>query len=340
MEREHNSSARPRIITKTSLGILICRIGKIGRPEAALVHKRYTYSYAEFVYGRYSRHSVRSVEALFDQMTVDELLDIWSLNFSQMWYRMWLAAEKKELFNKKQAKFQTAWLKDDGGATLRRMVSQARPSGALLWEPPKGKPLTPSESGVLTAVREVREEARIAKRDYRLIPGLRRQVSYVHMGVRYITLFYVALANPWLARQEILGRAGGGALGSIEQLSEVSEVRWMDIEMMRIIEGPEKRLSKLLGPIFGLVKKFVQGKWGDRMHNPLAEADIGKLLAKYAQPTRDAEEGWHVVKSRSRKIAGKSAPNRRPRKWNRKDKSPEPITEWNTKEGRIIMHAH
>lgn len=259
-------------------------------------------------------------------MTVDELLDIWSLNFSQMWYRMWLAAEKKELFNKKQAKFQTAWLKDDGGGTLRRMVSQARPTGTLLWEPPKGKPLTPSESGVLTAVREVREEARIAKRDYRLIPGLRRQVSYVHMGVRYVTLFYVAIANPWLARQEILGRAGGGALGSIEQLSEVSEVRWMDIEMIRLIEGAEKRLSKLLNPIFGLVKKFVHGKWGDRSHNPLAEADIGKLLAKYAQPVCDAGDEWHLVKGRSKRNARKATTRHRPRKRNQKAEPLEPAS--------------
>src|ERR1700678_1713015 len=166
---EKNIERRGKSVTKVSVGILMCRISpKTRRAEVAMVHKRYTYEFNEFVHGRYSRHHLRTVTNLLEKMTVEELLDIWALNFDQIWYRIWQTADKKELYNKKVSKFHTSFIKDDDGKLLRQLVKQARGSGALLWEPPGGKHSTPKESDIMCAVREMFEEVRAEKRDYRL----------------------------------------------------------------------------------------------------------------------------------------------------------------------------
>ena len=82
------------IPTKTSVGIILCRKNEnTRRPEVLLVHKRYTYAFAEFVHGRYQRGprptaavgpGTSFVTELLDCMSREELLDIYSLNFSQM----------------------------------------------------------------------------------------------------------------------------------------------------------------------------------------------------------------------------------------------------------------
>ena len=110
-----------RLPSKTSVGVILCRKNaETRRPEALLVHKRYTYAFAEFVHGRYSRgarpgaprapHAPGPVAALLDEMSREELLDVYSLSFEQMWYRIWLTHDNRDLFNKKNARFQSAFM--------------------------------------------------------------------------------------------------------------------------------------------------------------------------------------------------------------------------------------
>lgn len=255
-----------RLPTKTSIGIILCRVNVAsGRPEVLLVHKRYTYAFAEFVHGRFSRGragpaaTMRSVAALLDQMTTEELLDVWSLDFEQMWYRIWLSREKRDLYNKKYVKFQSTFMRDDGGESLRRAVQQARSRGVLLWEVPKGRRTNPREPDILCGVREVREESGIDKSEYRILPGVKRRVSYVSSGTRYVCIYYVAIANPRLAACDLgsgrcPGDPGRPILREIHHMGEVSEVRWHDIERVRLIDSPDSRLESLVGPAFRLMK--------------------------------------------------------------------------------------
>ena len=214
---------------KASVGVLLCRRSPAtGRPEAVLVHKRYTYAFSEFVHGRYSRKNPRAAPALLAQMTVDELLDVYSLDFELMWHRIWLWSEKREQYLKKLAKFQANFLRADGGAALRAAARAAPGQGALLWEFPKGRP-NGCESEVMCALRELAEEAGVAKKDYRLLPDVRRRVTFVAQGVRYVQTYYVAVAN---ARFAAAGGPNGGlergqgALRDLASIGETNAARW------------------------------------------------------------------------------------------------------------------
>jgi 8-oxo-dGTP pyrophosphatase MutT (NUDIX family) len=257
---EARRGRKPRLHTKVSFGVILTRINAASRrPEAILVRGRYSYEYAEFVHGRYSRKNVRAVGALLDAMSVNERLDIYSLDFAQMWYRVWLTTERRELFNKKLAKFQTAWMRDDSGECLRRLIQASRTApgggaqrgGGARWEFPKGKRQSNREPDLNCAIREFAEEAGIAKRDYQLLPEFKRRVSYVHMGVRYVNVYYAAVARRDL-RLFLDFRV-------LDQVAEVSEVRWMDIEQIRLIDTPARRLEKTVAPAFKYVKRHVRG---------------------------------------------------------------------------------
>ncbi len=259
---------------KTSLGVILCRKNpKTRRLQVLLVHKRYTYAFSEFVHGRYTRGRIstpggaahRSVSALLDRMTQEELIDLWSLDFGQMWYRIWLTRDNKELYNKKHAKFQTAFMREDGGAALRRLISQARANGVLLWEVPKGRRLGAREPDILCAVRELREEAGVDKREYHIIPEAKRRAVYTSAGTRYVCVYYVAVANPHLSASSAEGHPSSRhALRAVNQMAETSETRWFDIEQIRVLgelgADDSGHLEALVGPAFRLVKKHLRGR--------------------------------------------------------------------------------
>src|SRR3989344_1481815 len=93
---------------KISIGIACCRInGNI--PEILLICKRCTYYYVEFVHGRYRDDIINNNSQLinlFNGMTVEEKIDILSLNFSQIWYRVWLDTAKKRTYFIAKTKFE------------------------------------------------------------------------------------------------------------------------------------------------------------------------------------------------------------------------------------------
>lgn len=247
--------------TKHSCGVILCRKGASGRPEVLLVRKRYTYAYAEFVHGRYSAGrgaaAARAVAPLLAQMTEEEIFDIWSLNYAQMWYRIWVSYDATEVYLKKAARFRAAFIDLDGGAALREALRRAPGRGALLWEVPKGRHLSAREASLICAVRELREETGVGVRDYALLPGVERRVAYVSDGVRYSVQYYGAIAHAHCAaapprlpvRSEPRAR------------SEVSGARWFDVEQIRAVDAGAGRLEALVRPVFEQARRYWSGRW-------------------------------------------------------------------------------
>lgn len=247
--------APARLRTKISFGVIVTRTNAATRrPEAVLVRGRYTDEFSEFVHGHYARRNVRAVAALLDAMSVNERLDVYSLNFGQMWYRVWLTAGRPDLYHQKFAKFQGDWMRDDGGDALRGLVRGSRAAarfGEPRWEFPKGRRRSDREADLNCAIRETAEETGIVKRDYRILPGFRRRVSHVHMGVRYVNVYYAAVAR----------RDLDVALDfrDLARAAEVAETRWLDIEQIRLLDSPDRRLESTVAPVFRFVRRRARG---------------------------------------------------------------------------------
>lgn len=250
------------ISVKKSYGIILCKINTIThKPEVLLVHKRYTYAYSMFIHGKYSKTniwpktSVSMITNLLNQMTLEELLDIWSLDFKQMWYRIWLDNCNTELYKKKSTKFYMSFIKQDNGILLRNTIQQIKNYNTLNWEVPKGRPMDSQESNIICAIREVKEETGLNKCDYTILPNVKRYVNYISLGTRYICTYYIAIVNPSIKFYN------NSILKDMNNVSEVSETKWFDIDRIRLTDDYKKHLEILISPAFKLVKKYMNGKW-------------------------------------------------------------------------------
>lgn len=231
-----------------SCGIACCRVNPAGQYEVLMVNKRNTYAFIDFVCGKYN--GLREAQRLFARTTMDEKLDIASMNFDQMWYRAWLTdshSERSAHFERCRNKFYATFIcphrtryagiirnweyKRDA---LRLMLDRA-PSVTRIWEIPKGR-LRGPESDVECAVREFGEETGIKKTAYRIIPGWTRKNEITDCGARYTSQYFLATAT-----ENIVPRVG---LLTDSQISEIVDIRWVSAELAMHLPGCEA--SRLL----------------------------------------------------------------------------------------------
>lgn len=232
---------------RKSLGVACCRFND-NRPEILLVCKRYTYAYNMFVHGKYNSSDSSALITLFSGMTIDEKHDLLSLNFMQIWYRIWLnSSQKTANYFIAKNKYESTFVVDNG-VRLRRLISKATHSNKV-WEIPKGRKKNKIEADIHCAVREFQEETGLSKKTYKIFPDATRSYSYIDGGTRYTNVYFLAFA-----KHNIEPRID---FSLQDQVEEVSDIRWMDIEDIRRVDET-KRLEKFVRPIFNFMKKHAK----------------------------------------------------------------------------------
>lgn len=257
MGRRGRRGERDGLAFRQSYGvILVRRAAETDRPEVLLVRRRATNEFAAFVMGHYDAHDrVSRTRGLLRRMTADEKVDVMSLDFDRMWYRLRLSAGREEPYAKKYGKYFNTWIAGDGGAGLRRLVAAGpgeTSAEANLWEFPKGRKASPRETDMGCALRELKEETGVGGAHVALVPFARRRTAFVDDGVRYAYDFFVAGATRG-ARPRL-------DLGDPRQLAEVSDVRWMDLDAVRLVDtrgqlaGPARAAARI-------VRRHERGRW-------------------------------------------------------------------------------
>lgn len=230
-----------------SYGVICCRKNtNTGRIEALLVSKRYTYEFFEFVLCKVfaigKKIPADRVINMLCKMTLDEKLDILSLNFDQMWYRICGNGSKNTTYYRAKAKFEQIFL-SDGGSWITSMISKST-NADRIWEIPKGRRNT-QEPEINCAVREFYEETNIEKKYYRLLPNIKRSYTFEDAGVLYTFVYYVGVT-----RRVIQPRIN---MKNKHQLIEINNIKWMDLDTIDAMDSGN-RLRKFLQPIFKTVK--------------------------------------------------------------------------------------
>jgi len=231
-------------LDKSSLGIACCRYNK-DKLEILLVCKRFTYSYNMFVHGKYSGNNMELIK-LFNGMTVEEKLDICSLNFTQIWYRVWLNFKISiSTYTFSKSKFEKNFLMD-GGVKLRSLINKSS-NAQKIWEIPKGHKKNKTEIDIHCAIREFYEETGISKKNYKLFLNSRMQFSYIDDGIKYNNTYFIAFTQ-----KKIIPKID---FSLQEQVDEISDIRWMNIEDVRYVDQ-QKHLVNNVRTIFNYIKKY------------------------------------------------------------------------------------
>lgn len=234
-----------RLKKRESLGIACCRI-KNNKPEILLIKKRFTYAFHSFCHGLYDSNSDEKLLSLFNNMTVDEKLDILSMSFNQIWYKVWLNdAPNKQVEIASKNKFEKTFTNDEKKRKRLRKLINRSSSIDRIWEIPKGRKNNIDEPNIHCAIREFKEETGINKKQYKIIPRALKRYSFVDSNVRYIMKYYIAIA-----KHDIKPKVD---FNNQKQLDEISNIKWFTIDEIKLLNN--KQLTNNIKSILNFVKK-------------------------------------------------------------------------------------
>jgi len=245
-----------RVPVKKSYGVACFRYNnKTKQAEVLMIHKRTTFSFVEFALGRYKRKDDNRLLYLFNRMSSEEKLDIWSLDFGKIWYRIWLidpdsiytldnlklSKEKYEKYTYCKRYFQSNFVKDKG-EKIRELLTRSTTTETL-WELPKGRFSFPQEKPLNCAVREFEEETGISSLEYEMLESEPYICSIQNGKIRYLNHYYLALLNsdsryhsPYSLKLDY---------NNPQQITEVIGMQWMDLGKIRTIDVTNQFASLL-----------------------------------------------------------------------------------------------
>jgi 8-oxo-dGTP pyrophosphatase MutT (NUDIX family) len=262
---------------KTSYGIALCRYNasKNNQPEILLIKKRYTYCYFSFVFGHYKKYNNKHLQYLFNNMSFGEKVDILSMKFSNIWYRLWLSDPEKthtvgeykspndeiqmknlKCYFRKKNKFDAIFLRD-GGKRLRRLINNSSNS-VTPWEIPKGGK-NANETDVDCAKREFEEETRLTADKYNIlwnetpIISSHKDGDTIYRFVYYIATFIIGAR--WHPKVKF---------DTSQQLSELEQVQWVshpELNFLNLSEKSKNQLLRLFHRIISTYKKNIKNKY-------------------------------------------------------------------------------
>jgi 8-oxo-dGTP pyrophosphatase MutT (NUDIX family) len=257
---------------KTSYGIALCRYNKNNNnnPEILLIKKRYTYYYCNFILGHYKKYNNKQLQFLFGNMTFAEKLDILSMNFNNMWYRLWLFDPEKnyeintavkhtdyagndtsrnlKCYFRKKNKFENIFVRD-GGRRLKKLIDGSTNSVAP-WEIPKGgKNL--DETDLDCAKREFEEETGIYSDKYLILWDIKPViVSHKDGDTIYKSVYFLATFNPNSTWQPKV------RFDTSKQLTELEQVQWISLNEINFLNLNEKSKIRILTTFKKIIYKF------------------------------------------------------------------------------------
>jgi 8-oxo-dGTP pyrophosphatase MutT (NUDIX family) len=268
--------------TRKSVGLACCRfIGKSNKLEILLVKKRYTYSFAMFVFGKYAKRDDVELKKLFNGMTVQEKIDIMSLRFDLLWYKIWLefptsrntephvfdvssvdAIDKswKYMYKHKaminnvpvgKSHTKTAfYIKKknkfesaflEDEGVRLRKLINGSSNTRLMWEIPKGR-RNPHETKLDCAIREFEEETSISVDKYSIIFNIRPVTeSFVSNNTVYINNYYIAYSRG--IDDPCVD------FKSNSQLTEGGDIKWVTVDEVQYLDRTG-RLKKMVKIVF------------------------------------------------------------------------------------------
>jgi ADP-ribose pyrophosphatase YjhB (NUDIX family) len=197
--------------------------------EILLIRRRLTYAFTDFVKGIYEPDILTQL----NKMTVDERIDVGSLNFGAMWYKLYQQTpnsysptrrDHDNNYYRCQSIFNNKFMTDKGAMLLKllEMTYYEKRQVSLMWEMPKGYS-TFGETAIQCAVREFMEETQMHRDSFRLIPGEMKIHSYQADNNKiYSTTYFTAICSD-------------GSEPSITMCNskEVSAIAWMSLAKIK-----------------------------------------------------------------------------------------------------------
>lgn len=255
------------IHTKKSYGIICFRKNENKQDEILMIKKSITYSFSEFVNGKYSKAPLYvEMMKLLNNMSYYEKIDILSLNFDIMWYRVYgdfynnpFAARNKisnrqyNFYIKAKNKFEMTFLHDKG-SYLYYLISKSDNSESV-WEIPKGHK-DENETDLEASIREFKEETNVDSSMYKIHCHIKPFIdNYIDNNINYRNTYYYAtiLDNTFVPKYKF----------TPSQLFELSDIKWINITNIKTqfhlsTNSHQLRINNALQLMIKKYKKYIK----------------------------------------------------------------------------------
>jgi len=266
---------------KRSFGLACCRFNlEKKKMEILMIKKRYTFYFVEFILGHYFVNDATRLLYLFNRMSAEEKSELESLNFSRMWYRVWLKdfsdptqyqSKEYQNFCRCNNKFERSFLRDHG-KRLKSLLNASTNQDSM-WEIPKGRKNNPQEPDLNCAQRETFEEVGIDVNNYTMLPELKTfNIEYTNEKAKYIHKYFVCIEKVPISDSKKY-KSPKHYLNYLDrrQVSEVTEVKWMTLDELKFVDYTGRfillatRLFRMLVKRYRLPKMTELGMIGDHI---------------------------------------------------------------------------
>jgi 8-oxo-dGTP pyrophosphatase MutT (NUDIX family) len=210
-------------------------------------------------------------------MTYEEKIDIISLRFDLLWYRIWLefpevkqdeillhsnqsldinrllevrkGKSKKcitqmDSYVRRKSKFEASFC-SDGGKYLLHLINNTA-NGSTLWEIPKGHG-NKKEPPLDVAIRECKEETGLSLSKYDIMYDMNSIIdSYMSSGIRYRNEYFIAYSTCLESPKNVFAI-------DRDSVREVEEIRWVSLPEVKYLDKMG-HLTKLVKQIFLNIK--------------------------------------------------------------------------------------
>lgn len=215
-----------------------------------IVRRKHSLGYIEFIRGRYEINNLESVYHLIRQMTPDEIKDIKTKEFKELWEEVWKKTSYNKLYLKEMDesidKFN--YLKENNILDDKLKNDYDEPE----WGFPKGR-RNPNEKNLKCALREFWEETSIDKNNLIVLNKLFpiQEIFFGTNGIKYKHIYYIAIYDG-------IDEIGLEKLQE-DQLTEIGDIKWINLkDSLKLFRPYHEEKKKLLISLENFLNKNIE----------------------------------------------------------------------------------
>ena len=211
-----------------------------------LVQRKHSFSYVDFIRGKYDENNIDEVLILLHLMTKDEIINILNTEFEKLWDELWQESAKYEQFKKE---FNISKQKFNSLKININMIDFNKLYDTPEWGFPKGRK-NKYESNVKCAFREFTEETNIQKNQIILLNKLNNfEENIISKNTLYKLIYYIGLSS----YEHKLN------IANEYQKTEIGDIKWVAYEDIQyFIRDYYKDKLSLINNIFFIIINLLE----------------------------------------------------------------------------------
>ena len=206
-----------------------------------VIQRKHSFSYVEFIRGRYEKNDLKSFQYLLNLMSKTEIEQIIINEFKTLWNELWQKTSKHIAFQKEFETSQKKFNYIKKNFNLLELINFKNLYDTPEWGFPKGR-RNSNEKNLNCAIREFIEETNINSNYFHILERL-NYVTEEYIGtnlVNYCHIYYLASTNNEIELDI-----------NKNQLEEISDIKWFTIpEAINKIRPYYKKRIHLIHQIY------------------------------------------------------------------------------------------